>query len=155
MADAAAPHASKMMALGLFVFALHTVPYQQLQRQMSWRHPSVPRVGRRPARQFVGAGDDIITLSGVLYPEITGGRRNLAALQGMADEGKAWPLVEGTDTYYGLFVIEEIGNTDTLFFPDGAPRKIEFSIKLSRVDDDDPAQLGEVSRDLLDQFDVA
>lgn len=129
------PQVSMMMALGLYVFGLHTVPYQQLQRQMSWRHPSVSRVGKRPARQFVGPGDDTITLSGVLYPELTGGKISLAALKAMADEGMAWPLIEGTGIFYGLFVVEELSQTDSLFFPDGAPRKIEFSLKLTRVDD--------------------
>ncbi|MBI2306108.1 MAG: phage tail protein [Rhodocyclales bacterium] len=142
-----------MMALGLFVFGLHTVPYQQLQRQMSWRHPSVSRVGRRPARQFTGPGDDVITLSGVLYPELTGGKISLAALQAMANEGKAWPLIEGTGIFYGLFVIEEISQTDSLFFADGAPRKIEFSMKLTRVDDE-PDLLGQITSSLLEMLDL-
>ena len=147
------PQVSMMMALGLYVFGLYTVPYQQLQRQMSWRHPAVSRVGRRPARQFVGAGDDIITLSGVLYPELTGGKISLAALQAMAETGKAWPLLEGTGLFYGLFVIEELSQTDSTFFPDGAPRKIEFSLKLTRVDDE-PDLLGQITGELLSLLDL-
>lgn len=147
------PQVSMMMVLGLFVFGLQTVPYQQLQRQTNWRHPSTSRVRRRPARQFVGQGDDTITLSGVLYPEITGGKMSLAALEIMADEGKAWPLMEGTGIFYGLFAIEEISRTDSLFFPDGSPRKIEFSIKLVRVDDDANA-LGEISSELLQSLNL-
>ena len=37
----------------------------------------------------------------------------------------------------GSFVIEGISTTRTEFFSDGAARKIEFSIKLKRVDDND------------------
>lgn len=133
-----------MMALGLFVFGILTAPYQQLQRQVSWRHPASGRVGARPARQFVGPGDEIITLSGVLYPELTGGRISLALLETMAEYGKAWPLIEGTGWFYGLFVIEELSTTSTEFFPDGAARKIEFSVKLARADDD-PDMLGVVT----------
>lgn len=142
------PQVSMMMGLGLFVFGLHTVPYQQLQRQLSWRHPSVSRVGKRPARQFVGVGDDTITLSGVLYPELTGGKISLAALKAMGDEGKAWPLIEGTGIFYGLFVIEELSQTDSVFFADGSPRKIEFSLKLTRVDDE-PDLMGQATSKLL------
>lgn len=142
------PQISMMMVLGLYVFGLRTVPYQQLQRQISWRHPSVSRVGKRPARQFIGPGDDSITLSGVLYPELTGGKLSLAALEAMADTGKAWPLIEGTGIFYGLFVIEEISQTHSTFFPDGAPRKIEFSLKLTRVDDE-PNLLGQITGKLL------
>ncbi len=147
------PQISMMMALGLYVFGLYTVPYQQLQRQMSWRHPANSRIGKRPARQFLGPGDDTITLSGVLYPELTGGKISLAALKTMADEGKAWPLVEGTGIFYGLYVIEELSQTDAVFFPDGSPRKIEFSLKLVRVDDE-PDLLGQVSGALLNLLDL-
>lgn len=147
------PQIHMLMALGLFVFGLHTVPYQQLQRQVAWRHPSSSRVGARPARQFVGRGDETITLSGVLYPEITGGKISLAALEAMADEGMAWPLVEGTGWVYGLYVIEELATTSTAFFPDGAARKIEFTVKIARIDDD-PSVIGTASKNLLTLLDL-
>lgn len=142
------PQISMMMAIGFFVFGLHTAPYQQLQRQVSFRHPSASRVGARPARQFAGPGDDTITLSGVLYPEITGGKLTLEALKAMAAEGMAWPLIEGTGLVYGLFVIEDISETHSEFFPDGAPRKIEFALRLVRTDDD-PSLMGTVGKQLL------
>ena len=145
------PQVSAMMTLGFFVFGLYTVPYQQLQRQTGWRHPSASRVGRRAGRQFLGPGDDTITLSGVLYPALTGGKISLNALRAMADEGRAWPLIEGTGIFYGLFVIEEISETDSIFFGDGAPRKIEFSMKLTRVDDE-PNLLGKITKGLLREF---
>lgn len=147
------PQISMMMALGLFVFGLPTVPYQQLQRQLAWRHPSNSRVGARPTAQFIGRGDETVTLSGVLYPEITGGRVSLAALEAMADTGKAWPLIEGTGLFYGLYVIEEQATTHSEFFPDGAPRKIEFTLKLKRTDDD-PNLLGTVSSQILGLLDI-
>ena len=61
-----------MLALGFFVFSLHTLAYQDFQRQMAWRHASVPRVGARPASQFVGPDDETISLQGVLLPEVAG-----------------------------------------------------------------------------------
>ena len=63
-----------MMVLGLFVFQLRTVPYQQLQYQRNWRHVTNNRVNRRPTTQFLGPDNDQLTLSGVLMPEVTGGR---------------------------------------------------------------------------------
>lgn len=145
----ALPQMSMMMALGLFIFGLKTVPYQQLQRARQWRHPSTSRIGLRPGRQFTGPGDDVITLTGTLYPEITGGRVSLALLAAMADTGKAWPLIQGEGTFYGHFVIEDMAETYSIFFSDGAARKIEFSLKLTRVDDDAIAMLGDFSRELL------
>lgn len=147
------PQIHMLMALGLFVFGMHTLPYQQLQRQVAWRHPSNSRVGARPASQYIGRGEEIITLSGVLYPEITGGRISLAALEAMGDEGLAWPLLEGTGWVYGLYVIEELATTSTALFPDGAARKIEFTVKLKRKDDE-PSLLGTVGKNLLNLLDI-
>lgn len=140
---------SVMMALGLFVFGLDTAPYQQLQRQTSWRHPSSSRVGQRPARQYIGPGDDTVTLSGTLYPEITGGKVTLSMLRFMAETGKAWPLIEGTGFFYGLYVIEDLSETGSVFFADGSARKIDFSIKLTRVDDDVPDIVGLITGELM------
>lgn len=124
-----------MMALGMFVFSLNTLAYQELQRQTAWRHPSTPRIGAQPARQYLGRGDDELTLQGLLLPELAGTQLSLDALREMADTGCAWPLVEGTGRILGLWVIESIGDTRTLFFEDGATRRIEFNLKLTRIDD--------------------
>lgn len=124
-----------MMSLGMFVFSLHTLAYQELQRQTDWRHPTTSRVGANPARQFVGKGEDAITMPGILLPELAGSAMSLDALRMMADTGKAWPLVEGTGRILGVWVIESISETRTLFFRDGAARRIEFSISLKRIDD--------------------
>ncbi|MFK8328513.1 phage tail protein [Pseudomonas sp. BJa5] len=124
-----------MMALGMFVFSLETLAYQEFQRQTEWRHASTSRIGTNPARQFLGKGDDSITLPGVLLPALAGSQLSLDALRMMGDTGKAWPLVEGTGRIYGLWVIESLSDTRTVFFPDGAARRIEFTLKLTRIDD--------------------
>lgn len=131
-----------MMALGMFVFSLHTLAHQESQRQTDWRHPSSSRVGTNPARQFAGRGDDSLTLNGVLLPELAGTPLSLDALRMMADTGKAWPLIEASGRILGLWVIESIGDTRTLFFPDGTARRIEFNIKLARIDDGQVDMLG-------------
>ena len=38
-----------MMALGMFVFSLETLAYQEFQRQTDWRHGSTSRIGSTPA----------------------------------------------------------------------------------------------------------
>lgn len=133
-----------MMSLGMFVFSLSTLAYQELQRQTDWRHPTTSRVGTNPARQFVGKGEDTITMPGILLPELAGSAMSLDALRTMADTGKAWPLVEGTGRILGVWVIESISETRTLFFRDGAARRIEFSITLKRIDDGRVDMLGNI-----------
>ncbi|MEK9498997.1 phage tail protein [Photorhabdus sp. P32] len=137
-----------MAALGLFVFMLKTTPYQSLQHQQSWRYGFNNRVGARPDFQFMGPNNDTITLSGALYPEITGGRLSLLALQLMAESGKAWSFLDGSGTIYGMFIIESIDQTKSEFFTDGTARKIDFTVTLRRVDDN----LGEMFGDLRTQM---
>lgn len=134
-----------MMALGMFVFSLETLAYQELQRQTDWRHGSTSRIGTNPARQFLGPGDDSITLPGVLLPALAGSPLSLDALRMMADTGKAWPMVEGTGKILGLWVIESLSDNRTVFFKDGAARRIEFTLKLTRIDDGRIDMLGSLT----------
>ncbi|MCV5490589.1 phage tail protein, partial [Escherichia coli] len=108
-----------MMVLGLYVFMLRTVPYQELQYQRSWRHAANSRVNRRPSTQFLGPENDMLTLSGVLMPEITGGRLSLLALEQMAEQGKAWPLIEGSGTIYGMYVMSRVSEIGSVLFGGG------------------------------------
>jgi len=129
-----------MMALGPFVFSLATLAYQQLQRQMAWRHASSERIGARAAYQYLGTGEETVEMSGVIHHEITGGPVNLDQVRELAKTGQPWPLVTGLGEVMGSFVITAVNETQTIFERDGRARKIEFSLSLTRVD---PPGLGE------------
>ncbi|HCR3029592.1 TPA: phage tail protein [Escherichia coli] len=133
-----------LMVLGLFVFERRTLPYQSMQYSKDYRWASNDRIGKTPAYQFLGEGETSRTLSGVLYPEITGGRLSLTAIEVMANEGRAWPLIDGLGVILGMYVIEKITHTHTELFNDGAARKIEFSMSLKRVDDSVAAIYGDL-----------
>lgn len=135
-----------MMALGNFVFSLQTLAYQEFQRQSAWRHGSTNRIGTNPALQYLGPGDETVTLPGTLLPELAGKAVSLDEIRTMANTGKAWALVEGTGKVYGLYVIESLSETQSYFFNDGTARRIEFSIALKRVDDDRVDLLGNNTR---------
>jgi uncharacterized protein len=124
-----------MMTLGMFVFSLPTLAYQELQRKTDWKHPSTSRVGARNARQYTGKGDDTITLSGWIAPELTGSVYSLDALRLMADTGKSWILIAGTGRILGSYVITGMTEGRTVLGQDGDAGKIEFSITLERTDE--------------------
>ncbi|MFD0709950.1 phage tail protein [Photorhabdus akhurstii] len=138
-----------MMIYGMFVFMLNTTPYQSLSREMGWRHVKNDRVGKSAKWQYIGAGEDSITLDGVLYPEVTGGDISLEALRTLAYAGRAWPLIEGTGMIYGMFVIESLNETRTEFFSDGKARKIEFTLSLKKVSEDIRESLSNITADDL------
>ena len=125
-----------MMSLDQFVFSLATAPYKALQRQRSWKHRTSARVGARDASQFTGAGDDTITLNGMVAPDNGIGEiASLDKLATMGDAGDAYVLVDGVGNVYGAFIIEGLNETATYHTREGIPRKIEFSLTLKRVDD--------------------
>ncbi|MER2471329.1 phage tail protein [Photorhabdus laumondii] len=138
-----------MMIYGMFVFMLNTTPYQSLSREMGWRHVKNDRVGKSAKWQYIGAGEDSITLDGVLYPEVTGGDISLEALRTLAYAGRPWPLIEGTGMIYGMFVIESLNETRTEFFSDGKARKIEFTLSLKKVSEDIREGLSNITADDL------
>ncbi|HHT0319766.1 TPA: phage tail protein [Raoultella planticola] len=125
-----------MMVFGLFVFELRTLPYQQLQLSRNWRHVKNDRVGRSAKWQYVGAGENQLTLGGLLYPEITGGNLSLGAVSTMAYTGLAWPLIDGVGSIYGMYVITGLQETHQEFDRYGKAKKIEFTLSLQRVDED-------------------
>jgi len=124
-----------LMALGMFLFEIGTLPYDELQRKTDWRHARSTRVGARDAVQFVGPGDETISLSGSVYAEIADGRVSLDELREMAGAGDALPLVDGSGTVFGTFVIEAIDERHAYLMNDGRARRIDFGIDLLRVDD--------------------
>jgi phage protein U len=125
-----------MLSIDQFVFSMDTLPFQELQRQSNWKHRGNPRVGARDALQFLGPGDDMVTINGVLVPELTGDAASLDELRSMADEGGAYVLVDATGSVYGAYVIEVVNETQTLHDIEGAARRIDFTIGLRRVDDE-------------------
>lgn len=122
------------MILGMFVFSLPTLAYHELQRQTEWKHASTARVGLRDAHQYVGPGDDTITLSGWVAPELTGSLYSLDALRMMADTGKSWILIQGTGRILGSYRIASMTEGRTILDGSGGARRVEFSIALKRDD---------------------
>ncbi len=125
-----------MMIYGMFVFQLSTLPHQQIQQSRNWRHVKNERINRSANWQYIGAGDDTITLSGLLYPEITGGEVSLTALTTQAYAGRPWPLIDGVGQIYGMYVITALNTTRSELDRYGKARKIEFTVTFQRVNED-------------------
>lgn len=121
-----------MMIFGMFVFSIPTATYQSLQRSTTWRHASNSRVGQAPAYQYTGPGEDTITLDGSIVPEF-GSQLSLTALRLMGNTGKSFPLIDGNGKVYGMWKLDSVDETQTYFFNNGKPRKVEFSLKLSKT----------------------
>lgn len=126
-----------LMAFGQFVFEIDTLSFTELQRQRSWNHASNPVAKGRAKRQYLGVGDETVSLSGLIYESHGfGQRQSVDDLAMMADRGTAYTLVDGSGYLYGVYIIEGLDDSRSILMFNGVPRKIDFAIKLTRVDDD-------------------
>ena len=134
-----------MMLLGPVNFSIDTSAYEQLQRssQYDWAtqgrlgHPQLKHLGiGGPAHQYIGPGEESISLNGTIYPQYKGGTRQLSLIRLTAGLGIAMPLVDGNGFVYGRWIIENLQETRSVFFADGVPRKIEFTLSLKRYNED-------------------
>lgn len=125
-----------MMALGGFRFGINRANYQTFTRSASWRWEEQPRLGRRPALQYLGPGTEEITLEGVIYPHFKGGLRQVELMRLQASAGQPLILVDGMGWVWDRWVITGVEERKTLFMADGAPRKIEFTTTLKAYGSD-------------------
>lgn len=123
-----------LAALGLFVFDMSSTLFDELARSREWRHERTDRFGVLAASQYVGPGEDKITLTGTLVPEITGTYSAIENLAAMADTGEAWPLLNGAGVILGQFVILRLEEKWSNLIDLGVPRVVGFTLELSRVD---------------------
>lgn len=122
-----------LMALGMFVFSTASLAPDGIDHDRDWRHERSPRFGARASSQFTGPGDDRIVLSGSLVPELAGDYSAIETLAGMADQGEAFPLMNGLGEILGQYTIDRIGERKGNLVDTGAARRTDFTLELSRV----------------------
>jgi len=127
-----------MMKLGdHYKFSIDTAAYQELTRTTSYRWAKQERIGRLPARQYVGPGDDVIEMSGLIFPQFRSGLEQLNKMRAEAGKGKPLMLVDGRGKVWGKFCIEEVREKQgPEFFKGGAPKRQEFGLKLGIYGED-------------------
>ena len=133
-----------MMALGEYHFSLSTAAYQDLTHSTTYRWQAQERLGRPPARQYLGPGEETITLRGVVHPHYKGGLGQIDRMRAEAGRGEPLLLSEGTGRILGRWVIRQIEETRRELEADGAPRRIEFRLDLARYGEDENRSLPQI-----------
>lgn len=128
-----------MARLGAFTFGIDTAAFKELQRTSTFNWQAKQRIGRKPAQQNTGRGADTIKLDGVIFPHFRGGLSQVEQMRAQAGLGQPLPLVyafESVGQFCGLWCITGIEETRSIFFEDGTPRRIEFSLSLVEYGED-------------------
>lgn len=125
-----------LLQLGEFSFCVTMAVHQELSRNTDYDWQSQRRLMRVPARQYIGEGDDSITLPGVIYCEYMGGVGQMDVIRAMAKKGDPYLLIDGMGQLLGEYCILSVSEKGTDFDENGQPRKIEFSVNLGVYGDD-------------------
>jgi len=125
-----------MMALGAFRFGMNSADYQTFSRTAGFRWAKQDRLGRTPALQYLGPDTEEITLEGVIYPHFKGGLRQVELMRRIARTGVPLMLVDGLGFAWQRWCIVEVTERRSYLMADGAPRKIEFSVRLQSYGSD-------------------
>ena len=120
----------QLMGLGEFRFAVPGLSYDRIARRIEYRWEPQMRVGRRPAQQWLGTGEEMLDIRGVLYPHVAGGYNDLNKMRQAAMAGTPMGLADAKGIYYGPWCIRNIRDEQEYFHANGDPRKVEFSIDL-------------------------
>jgi len=119
-----------MMKLGRYTFGVDTAAFQSFSRQSQYSWASQERIGREPALQYSGPGQDKVTLPGVMLPVYAGGLGQLDEMRTQAAQGQPLLMIDGRGGIHGYWVILSIRETQKHFLSGGVPRRVDFSLEL-------------------------
>ena len=121
--------------LGDFLFEADGVSFNNFDRGSEYSWQSQKRLGLAPSRQFMGKGEETITISGIIYPHKAGAPADITKLRKMAEKGEPYVLSythEKQGQYMGKWTIDRIEEKRSSFIKEGAAKKIVFTLELSR-----------------------
>lgn len=119
-----------MMRLGSYRFAMDTAAYNEMTRSTAYRWASVDTLSG-PDFQFMGPGEDAMTLSGIVYPHFMGGIGQVAAMRSEAAKGKPLLMTDGLGKVLGYWIIKNVRETGQKMASGGIPRRQTFALELS------------------------
>ncbi len=119
-----------MMQLGGYRFSVSTAAYARLSRSNAYRWAEQQRIGAHDALQFTGYGSETLDLQGAIYPFYRGGLGQVDGMRADARAARALFLISGLGRILGRFVILQVDEEQSAFAEGGAPRRIDFSLRL-------------------------
>ncbi|WP_256858369.1 phage tail protein [Burkholderia cenocepacia] len=137
-ASSSTPHLMTMTtdAGDAFHFNLSTAAHDKLRRATRYRVASQERLNRQEALQPVSEGGETITLSGVVFPSLGAGTKQITRLRAIGGRMKPVQLTTGDGEVLGRWLLQAIEEEQDALLADGLPRKQTFSVEFGRYGED-------------------
>jgi uncharacterized protein len=123
-----------LMALGPLSFEVLPLNATETQRVATGGWVDKPVVGRRPVLEWMGDGQDEMTIIAKLFPAKFGGLSSLAVVDAMRSSGMPHFLVRGDGTPLGWYAVITMTEKSTYLDQGGVGQVIEVNLKLRRAD---------------------
>ncbi|MBP1852108.1 phage tail protein [Rhizobium halophytocola] len=123
------------MLYSIGALTIDTQPFSVTDVQRSARADFAAKalIGAMPSREFMGEGDDTLTLSGQLLPYRLGGLTELEMAHGLRQSGQRLPVLRGDGKRLGWFVIDSISENHRDIMRDGVGFTVAHEISLVKV----------------------
>jgi phage protein U len=117
-----------------FAFSMSTAAFDSLEISTSWEWAEQKRVSGSPALQYTGSETQVITLTGVIFPTFKAGAAQLQKMRALGDRAGPLVLADSRGNAHGRWVIKSVNETQSTHFPDGTPRRQNYTLALARYD---------------------
>lgn len=117
--------------LGSISFEVQPVNLHDVERDVGADYAVHPVIGAAMPREFTGAADAHMRLSGKLFPQRFGWG-NYLALEAMATDGAPQMLIRGDGAVLGWMNILRVWERHSFLDPTGVGRIVEFDIEMVR-----------------------
>ena len=126
-----------LMAWGPFQFETGAAAYEELRHRASSRWERHDIIGRRPAGQYLGPGEETVSLRGTVFPDVTGAgsAATITALLAAAQRKEVYTLLSSDGTIIGPFRLEKAERIGSFIDPAGAPLKLTYDLDFCAHDD--------------------
>ena len=124
---------ASLLALGPVVFSAETLPPVATRRGSRYRWASHEPLGAAPRREFIGTGDDTMTLN-VVMGQGLGRRVAIDALRLLASRGEAHVLADATGRLYGWWCVQGVQELSRRYTASFQPLRSTVRVELIRSD---------------------
>lgn len=126
-----------LLIWGNYAFEVGAASYEELSHKFIGRWSKPPVFGRRPPGQYLGPGEEEITLRGTIFPVDMGAGvfAQIIAMQSDAGNGVSDMLFSGGGDAMGMFRLDELSYRASNHLRDGTPQKVEYTLRFTADDD--------------------
>lgn len=131
-----------LMGWGPHRFEVGRAAFEELRRKVEGRWEKHAIIGRRPAGQYLGPGEEVVALRGTIYPVDQGGglEQRVSALLADCRAGKTYTLLAASGDVVGPHRLEKAEAVESFHLPNGTPQKVVYDLEF-HVHDDGEGQI--------------